>query len=51
MAKKLLNETVVRRFQKLANVKPLKEMYHMRDEDEMMEAEEMEMDAEMCEEA
>lgn len=47
MAKKLLNESTVRRFQRLANVKPLKEMYHMRDEDEkMMEAEEMEMDAE-----
>ena len=52
MAKKLLNETVVRRFQKLANVKPLNEMYHMRDEDEMMEAEEeMEMDVEMGKEA
>lgn len=47
MAKKLLNESTVRRFQRLANVKPLKEMYHMRDEDEkMMEADDMEMDAE-----
>lgn len=46
MAKKLLNESTVRRFQRLANVKPLKEMYHMRDEDEkMMEADDMEMDA------
>ena len=44
--KKLLNESTVRRFQRLANVKPLKEMYHMRDEDEkMMEADDMEMDA------
>lgn len=43
--KKLLNESTVRRFQRLANVKPLKEMYHMRDEDkEMMEADDMEMD-------
>lgn len=48
MAKKLLNEAVVRRFQKLAQVTPINEMYHKRDDEDMMqEAEdEMEMDAE-----
>lgn len=46
MAKKTLNEAVVRRFQRLANVAPINEMYHKRDE-EMMEADEPEMDAEM----
>ena len=50
MAKKLLNETTIRRFQKLANMKPINEMYHKRD-DEMMEAEEeMDMDMEAGEE-
>ena len=43
MAKKLLNEAAVRRFQTLANMKPINEMYHKRDED-MMEADEPEMD-------
>ncbi|HAI39013.1 MAG TPA: hypothetical protein DCM40_13260, partial [Maribacter sp.] len=37
MAKKLLNEAVVRRFQKLANLSPINEMYNKRDE-EMDEA-------------
>ena len=37
MAKKLLNEAVVRRFQRLANVAPINEMYHKRDEEEMEE--------------
>ena len=37
MAKKLLNERTVRRFQKLAMVSPINEMYHKRDE-EMEEA-------------
>ena len=37
MAKKLLNERTVRRFQRLANVSPINEMYHKRDE-EMDEA-------------
>ena len=36
MAKKLLNERTVRRFQKLAMVSPINEMYNMRD-DEMEE--------------
>jgi len=34
MAKKTLNEAVVRRFQKLANVAPINEMYNMREEEE-----------------
>lgn len=45
MAKKTLNEAVVRRFQKLANVAPINEMYHKRDEmeeDYMNEEEEAE---------
>jgi hypothetical protein len=50
MAKKLLKESTVRRFQRLANVTPINEMYHMRDEDEVMKEEEeeaeMDMDAE-----
>ena len=46
MAKKLLNESTIRRFQRLANMKPINEMYHKRD-DEMMEAEEEEMDMDM----
>ena len=37
MAKKLLNERTVRRFQKLANLSPINEMYKKRD-DEMDEA-------------
>ena len=37
MAKKLLNERTIRRFQKLAMVSPINEMYHKRDE-EMDEA-------------
>jgi hypothetical protein len=44
MAKKLLKESTVRRFQRLANVAPINEMYHMRDEDEVMKEEEDEMD-------
>ena len=44
MAKKLLKESTIRRFQKLANVAPINEMYHNRDED-LMEEEDMEMDA------
>lgn len=44
--KKLLNESTVRRFQSLANIKPLKEMYHMRDDEMMNEEEEMEVGAE-----
>ena len=52
MAKKTLNEAVVRRFQRLANLSPINEMYHNRDEDEVMKEEEeeemdMEADAEM----
>ena len=39
MAKKTLNEATIRRFQKLANVAPLNEMYHKRD-DYMNEQEE-----------
>jgi len=49
MAKKLLKESTIRRFQRLANVAPINEMYHKRDEEEVMkeedEAPEMEMDA------
>lgn len=50
MAKKLLKESTIRRFQKLANVAPINEMYHKRDEEEEVmkeeeEAPEMEMDA------
>ena len=48
MAKKTLNEAVVRRFQRLANLTPINEMYHNRDEDEEVmkeEEEELEMDA------
>ena len=39
MAKKLLNEAVVRRFQSLANLKPINEMasYKRDDEEEKME--------------
>ena len=37
MAKKLLKEATVRRFQRLANVAPINEMYHKRDEEEKME--------------
>jgi len=37
MAKKTLNEAVVRRFQRLANLNPINEMYHKRDEEEMEE--------------
>jgi len=46
MAKKTLNEAVVRRFQRLANLTPINEMYHNRDEDEVMKEEEEEMDME-----
>lgn len=46
MAKKLLNEAVVRRFQSLANISPLNEMYHKRDEDEKMEEAYMEGEGE-----
>lgn len=48
MAKKLLKEATVRRFQRLANVAPINEMYHMRDDDEEVMKEEEdapEMDA------
>lgn len=46
MAKKTLNEAVVRRFQRLANVAPINEMYHKRDEEEVMkEEDEPAMDA------
>ena len=43
MAKKTLNEAVVRRFQKLANVAPMNEMYN--NEGYMKEEEEEEVDA------
>jgi len=42
MAKKTLNESVVRRFQKLAAVKPINEMYS-KNEEYMKEEEDMEM--------
>jgi len=42
MAKKTLNEAVVRRFQRLANLKPINEMYNNRDEDQVMKEEEEE---------
>ncbi len=46
MAKKLLKESTIRRFQKLANVAPINEMYHKRDD--LYEEEDPEMaDAEM----
>ena len=47
MAKKTLNEAVVRRFQKLANVGALNEMYGMREEEEAEEAEEAEAAADV----
>ena len=47
MAKKLLKESTVRRFQRLANVAPINEMYHMRDEDEVMKEEEEEAGMDM----
>jgi ABC-type Zn2+ transport system substrate-binding protein/surface adhesin len=34
MAKKLLNEAVVRRFQSLANISPINEMYHKEEKEE-----------------
>ncbi|MGI9358826.1 MAG: hypothetical protein ACR2ON_05440 [Paracoccaceae bacterium] len=37
MAKKTLNEAVVRRFQRLANLSPINEMYNKRDEEEVEE--------------
>jgi len=40
MAKKLLKEATVRRFQRLANVAPINEMYHKRDDEEVMKEEE-----------
>lgn len=46
MSKKLLNEAVVRRFQSLANISPINEMYHKRDEDEKMEEAYMEGEGE-----
>lgn len=46
MAKKLLKEATVRRFQRLANVAPINEMYNMRDDDEVMKEEEMDMGGE-----
>ena len=46
MAKKLLKEATVRRFQRLANVAPINEMYHMRDDDEEVMKEEEEEAAE-----
>ena len=42
MAKKILKEATVRRFQRLANVAPINEMYHMRDDDEEVMKEEEE---------
>ena len=58
MAKKLLKESTIRRFQRLANVAPINEMYHKRDdemeegmyakrddEEVMKEEEEVDMDA------
>ena len=55
MAKKLLNEATVRRFQSLANIRPINEMYakEEKEEEEMKEGmyeaeEEVEMDAEMA---
>jgi hypothetical protein len=47
MAKKRLNEAVVRRFQRLANVAPINEMYNMRDDDAVMKEEEELEDAEL----
>jgi hypothetical protein len=47
MAKKRLNEAVVRRFQRLANLSPINEMYHNRDEDEVMKEEEEEEEVDM----
>ena len=40
MAKKLLNEAVVRRFQSLANIRPINEMSYKRDEKEEEKMEE-----------
>ena len=37
MAKKLLNEAVVRRFQSLANISPINEMYKEEKDEEKME--------------
>ena len=54
MAKKTLNEAVVRRFQKLANVGALNEMYEMReeeDDDAMADAEMADADAAMADDA
>jgi len=48
MAKKTLNEAVVRRFQKLANVAPINEMYNMNEEEadaELAPSDDMDMDA------
>lgn len=42
MAKKLLKESTIRRFQKLANVAPINEMYYKRDD--LYEEEDQEMD-------
>lgn len=39
MAKKILKEAVVRRFQKLANMSPINEMYNMQEEEEEVGAE------------
>ena len=49
MAKKLLNEAVVRRFQKLANVAPINETYY-NEEQEMKEGEHEDKDKEVVKE-
>tara|TARA_X000001382_G_scaffold126963_1_gene114204 strand:- start:1121 stop:1639 length:519 start_codon:yes stop_codon:yes gene_type:complete len=46
MAKKTLNEATIRRFQKLAKVAPINEMYHKRDDYMNEEEEEAEMGGE-----
>ena len=46
MAKKLLKEATVRRFQRLANVAPINEMYTKRDDEEKMEEAYMEGEGE-----
>ena len=51
MAKKLLNEATVRRFQSLANISPINEMYHKRDDEEEKMEETVEAVEETIEEA
>ena len=46
MAKKILKEAVVRRFQKLANMSPINEMYNMQEEEEEVGEEEVGAEAE-----